>query len=61
MENTLKQSFIQVGINGVPNRVISQYNNETGDDQVIVNYEDLTDKQKVIFDNFKQLSISIIV
>ena len=60
MANTLKQSFIQIGIPEIPKRIIVQYTNNEEDKQVVINYEDLTVEQKTIFDSFEQMSESLI-
>jgi len=60
MANTLKQSFIQIGIPAIPKRIIIQYTNNEEDQQAVINYEDLTAEQKTIFDSFEQLSESLI-
>ena len=60
MANTLKQSFIQIGIPAIPKRIIIQYTNNKEDQQSVINYEDLTAEQKTIFDSFKTLCESII-
>ena len=56
MANTLKQSFIQVGIPQIPKRIIIQYDSEKEEKQKLVNYDDLTMEQKSIFDSFEELS-----
>lgn len=61
MANTLKQSFIQVGIPQIPKRLILQYDSETEEKQFLINYEDLTDEQKAVFDSFEELSKSLII
>lgn len=61
MANTLNQTVFQVG-EGIPQRMIVQFTNEEGEQvQTINNYEDLTESEKTIFDNFKQLSESKMV
>tara|TARA_R110001606_G_scaffold114667_2_gene242233 strand:- start:230 stop:415 length:186 start_codon:yes stop_codon:yes gene_type:complete len=61
MANTLKQSFIQVGIPQIPKRLILQYDSETEEKQFLINYEDLTDEQKAVFDAFEELSKTLMV
>lgn len=56
MANILKQSFIQVGIPQIPKRLILQYDSEIEEKQFLINYEDLTDEQKAVFDAFEELS-----
>jgi hypothetical protein len=56
MENTLKQSFIQVGIPQIPKRLIIQYDSEMEEKQFLIDYEDLTEEQKAIFDSYEELS-----
>ena len=59
MSNTLKQTVFQVGQEGVPKRMIVQYDNENGEElQTINNYDNLTESEKLIFDSFYQLSES---
>lgn len=61
MANTLKQSFIQVGIPQIPKRIIIQYNSETEEKSFLIDYEDLTEEQKVIFDSYEELSNSFMI
>jgi hypothetical protein len=56
MANTLKQTVFQIGHDGVPERMIVQYVNESGETQTINNFEDLTNEQKQVFNDFKLLS-----
>lgn len=59
-ENNLRQTVVQFAQEGVKKRLIVQYGEPFGDGgQRIVNYEDLTDEQKECFDNFQQLSESL--
>lgn len=60
MANTLKQSFIQIGIPAIPKRIIIQYTNNEEDQQAVINYEDLTAEQKTIFDSYKSLCETLI-
>lgn len=62
MANTLTQTVFQIGQEGIPERMIVQYTNESGEDvQTINKYEDLTEEQKAIFDSFKSLSENLMV
>lgn len=56
MANTIKQSFIQIGIPQIPKRLIIQYDSEIEEKQFLISYEDLTDEQKAVFDSFEELS-----
>tara|TARA_B100000497_G_scaffold25990_1_gene30646 strand:- start:1032 stop:1217 length:186 start_codon:yes stop_codon:yes gene_type:complete len=58
MANILNQTVFQVG-EEIPTRMIVQYTNGEGEQlQTINNYDKLTDDEKLIFDNFKELSES---
>jgi len=61
MANIIKQSFIQIGIPQIPKRLIIQYDSEIEEKQFLINYEDLSDEQKAVFDSFEELSKSLIV
>ena len=57
MANTLVQTVFQIGQEGIKERMIVQYINESGEEvQTINNYEDLTEEQKKVFNDFKALS-----
>ena len=57
MTNKLIQTVFQIGQKGIPERMIVQYINESGEEvQTINNYEDLTEEQKKVFNDFKALS-----
>jgi len=57
--NTIKQTVIQYNLDGVPERMIIQYTNESGEDeQVIVSYADLKVSEKSVFNSFKTLCTS---
>ena len=53
MANTLIQTVFQIGQEGIKERMIVQYVNESGEEvQTINNYEDLTEEQKKVFNDF---------
>ena len=57
MANTLIQTVFQIGQESIKERMIVQYVNESGEEvQTINNYEDLTEEQKKVFNDFKALS-----
>lgn len=63
MANIIKQTVFQIGNEdgGIPERMIVQCVDEDGNDfQTINNYDDLTDEQKQVFDDFKTLSQNLI-
>ena len=61
MDKELIQTVFQINQGSVPKRMIVQYEDETGENQTINFYNDLTDEQKAIFDSFEQLSKSLII
>jgi hypothetical protein len=61
MANTFDQSILQSN-DIMGKRIITQYeNNDNNPSQIVVEYADLTDEQKIIFDAFEELSKSLMV
>jgi len=55
----IKQNVVQFDLLAIPPRMIVQYVNDAGEEaQNIINYTDLSDDDKAIFDSFKELSIN---
>ncbi|MBC8397933.1 MAG: hypothetical protein H8E16_12650, partial [Flavobacteriales bacterium] len=53
MANTLKQTVFQIEQESIPQRMIVQYIDENEEQkQTVTFYEDLTESEKTIFDNF---------
>jgi len=61
MGKELIQTVFQINQGEVPKRMIVQFQDETGQNQTVNYYEDLTDQQKAIFDAFEELSKTLIV
>jgi len=58
MDKEIKQNVVQFDLLSVPPRMIVQFIENDEENQIIVNYSDLSDDEKNIFDSFKNLSIS---
>jgi len=58
MDKEIKQNVVQFDLLSVPPRMIVQFIENDEENQIIVNYSDLSDDEKNIFDLFKNLSIS---
>ena len=62
MANTLKQTVFQIEEESIPQRMIVQYIDKNEEQkQTVTFYQDLTQSEKTIFDNFKELSESKMV
>jgi hypothetical protein len=62
MANTLKQAIIQPTNSDNSSRVVIQYLEDgTIDNQLVVNYDNLSEPQKIVFDNFILLCENLIV
>ena len=60
MANKFDQSILQSN-DLMGKRILSQYQDAEGNaSQSVVEYDDLTDEQKLVFDAFEELSISLI-
>ena len=61
MAKELIQTVFQINQNSIPKRMIVQFEGETGQEQTINFYDDLTDEQKAVFNAFEELSKSLII
>lgn len=61
MAKELIQTVFQINQNSISKRMIVQFEAETGQEQTINFYDDLTDEQKAVFNAFEELSKSLIV
>jgi hypothetical protein len=60
MANKFDQSILQSN-DLMGKRILSQYKDSEGNaSQIVVEYDDLTDAQKSVFDEFEELSKSLI-
>lgn len=60
MSNIFNQSILQSN-ELMGKQIITQYQNDNEPAQIVIEYDNLTDEQKAVFDAFQELSNSFIV
>lgn len=60
MSNIFNQSILQSN-DIMGKQIITQYQNDNEPAQIVIEYDNLTDEQKAVFDAFEELSKSLII
>ncbi len=60
MANTFNQSILQSN-DIMGKQIITQYEKDNEPAQIVIEYDNLTDEQKAVFDAFEELSKSLII